>query len=134
MYSLHDSELRKVFTVTYAEQLLSGRRWRKPCPWHSHSHRHRHSHSHSIGIGIGIGIAIAIAIGDRLSRQFDLLVLAGAVGVAVGMKRLAFSCLKFCSYSSYFLTYCLQLFIQLVDYFTMNYKSYFTFHMAIDVY
>ena len=87
-----------------------------------------------IAIDIGIGIGICIAIGDRLSRQFDLLVLAGAGGVAVGMKRLAFSCLKFCSYSSYFLTYCLQLFIQLVDYFTMNYKSYFTFHMAIDVY
>ena len=84
-----------------------------------------------IGIGIAIGIGIGIAIGDRLSRQFDL---PGAGGVAVGMKRLAFSCLKFCSYSSYFLTYCLQLFIQLVDYFTMNYKSYFTFHMAIDVY
>ena len=47
------------------------------------------SHAH----GIGIGIAIAIAIGDRLSRQFDL-VLAGAEGVAVGMKRLAFSCLN----------------------------------------
>ena len=78
-------------------------------------------------------IAIGIAVADRLSRQFDLVV-AGAGGIAVGMKRLAFSCLKFCSYSSYFLTYCLQLFIQLVDYFTMNYTSCFTFHMAIDVY
>ena len=76
---------------------------------------------------------IGIAIGDRLSRQFDL-VLAGTGGVAEGMKRLAFSCLKLCFYSSYFLTYCLQLFIQLDDYFTMNYTSYFTFHMAIDVY
>ena len=61
--------------MTYAEQLMSCRRWRK--------------NAHGIGIGIGI----AIAIGDRLSRQFDL-VLAGAGGVAVGMKRLAFSCLN----------------------------------------
>ena len=47
----------------------------------------------SHGIGIVIAIGIAIGIGDRLSRQFDL-VLAGTGGVAVGMKRLAFSCLN----------------------------------------
>ena len=77
MYSLHDSELRKVFTVTMQNNYCQA----------------EDGGSHGIGIAravhkyictaLGIAIAIGIAIGDRLSRQFDL-VLAGAGGVAVG--------------------------------------------------